>query len=93
MERALTNEVQLSAAELDVVDVKYAAKGDPQAFERLYRRHVPRITSLSRWLLSRDDVDDVIQDVFIRVWEKLDTFRGDSAFGTWQLYQGRSASR
>ena len=83
MERALTNEVELSAAELDAVDVEYAANGDTQAFERLYRRHVPRITSLARWLLSRDDVDDVIQDVFIRVWEKLDTFRGDSAFGTW----------
>ncbi len=38
---------------------------------------------LARWLLSREDVEDVIQDVFIRAWDKLDTFRGRSAFGTW----------
>jgi len=75
--------VELSAAETDAIDVEFAVNGDTVAFERLYRRHVARINSLARWLLSRDDVDDVLQDVFVRVWEKLDTFRGDAAFGTW----------
>lgn len=83
MEPALTDEVELNAAEVDAIDVQSAASGDTRAFERLYRRHVARINGLARWLLGRDDVDDVIQDVFIRVWEKLDTFRGESAFGTW----------
>jgi RNA polymerase sigma-70 factor (ECF subfamily) len=83
VELALTNKVELSAAEADLIDVGFAVSGDAQAFERIYHRHVARINSLARWLLSRDDVDDVIQDVFIRVWEKLDSFRGDAAFGTW----------
>jgi RNA polymerase sigma-70 factor (ECF subfamily) len=83
VERALTQRVELSAAETDAIDVEFAVNGDTLAFERLYRRHVARINGLARWLLGRDDVDDVLQDVFIRVWEKLDTFRGDAAFGTW----------
>lgn len=29
------------------------------------------------------DADELTQDVFVRVWQKLDSFRGDSAFGTW----------
>ncbi len=81
--KSLTNKPVMTAAEADAIDVEFAVSGDTQAFERLYRRHAPRVNSLARWLLSRDDVDDVMQDVFIRVWEKLDTFRGKSAFSTW----------
>ena len=83
MESKLSNELELSPAEVDAIDVEFAKNGDTQAFERLYRRHVAKVNSLARWLLSRDDVDDVIQDVFIRVWQKLDSFRGKSAFSTW----------
>ncbi len=83
MERKLSNELVVNSAEADAIDVEFAVNGDTQAFERLYRRHAAKIHSLARWLLSRDDVDDVIQDVFIRVWQKLDTFRGKSAFSTW----------
>lgn len=64
-------------------DVALAARGDSEAFERLYRLHVARVTALARWLLGNDDVDDAVQEVFIRVWEKLGTFSGQSAFGTW----------
>lgn len=37
-------------------------------------------------MLFRDVADEVTQDVFVRAWEKLDTFRGEAAFGSW-LYQ------
>ncbi len=80
---SLARELEQTPAQADAIDVDLAVNGDTQAFERLYRRHTPRVNSLARWLLSRDDVDDVLQDVFIRVWEKLDTFRGQAAFGTW----------
>lgn len=70
------------AADADVVDAALAASGDPHAFERLYRRHVNRIHTLARRMLS-EEVDDVTQEVLIRAWQKLDTFRGESAFGTW----------
>src|SRR5205823_10179839 len=64
-------------------DVALAAGGDPSAFERVYRTHVARIHSLTRRMLGSDDADEVTQDIFVRTWQKLGQFRGDSAFGTW----------
>lgn len=64
-------------------DVALAARGDQSAFERLYRTHVARIHSLTRRMLGSHDADDVTQDIFVRTWQKLGQFRGESAFGTW----------
>lgn len=65
-------------------DVARAARGDRQAFERLYRRHVDRIFSLcARMVGDRTRAEELTQDAFVRAWEKLAQFRGDSAFGTW----------
>src|SRR5687768_6047639 len=65
-------------------DVAAAAGGDRRAFERLYRLHVDRIFSLcARMLGDRVVAEEVTQDVFVRVWEKLPQFRAESAFGTW----------
>ena len=64
-------------------DVALAAAGDASAFERLYRTHVGRIHSLTRRMLGSDHADEVTQDIFVRTWQKLSTFRGESAFGTW----------
>ena len=67
----------------DAVDATLAASGDAHAFERLYRSHLTRIHSLARRMLSDEDADEVAQDIFVRAWQKLGTFRGESAFGTW----------
>ena len=67
----------------DAVDATLAASGDAHAFERLYRGHLGRIHSLARRMLSEDEADEAVQDVFVRAWEKLGTFRGEAAFGTW----------
>jgi RNA polymerase sigma-70 factor (ECF subfamily) len=63
--------------------VALAAGGDPSAFERLYRTHVGRIHSLTRRMLGTHDADEVTQDIFVRTWQKLGQFRGESAFATW----------
>ncbi|NOT08055.1 MAG: RNA polymerase sigma factor [Gemmatimonadales bacterium] len=73
----------MTQADHDRADASLAASGDHDAFERLYRRHVARVTSLARWLLDPSETDDAVQEVFIRVWQKLHTFAGQSAFGTW----------
>lgn len=70
------------AQELEA-DVALAAGGDAAAFERLYRKHVARVHSLARRMLGSSDADEVTQDVFVRTWQKLGTFRGDAAFTTW----------
>ena len=64
-------------------DVALAAAGDTSAFERLYRTHVARIHSLTRRMLGSHDADEVTQDIFVRTWQKLGQFRGDSQFSTW----------
>lgn len=65
-------------------DVERAAGGDRQAFERLYRKHVDRIYSLcTRMVGDRMRAEELTQDAFVRAWEKLAQFRGESAFGTW----------
>ena len=65
-------------------DVALAASGDRQAFERLYRQHVNRVFSLcARMVADRLRAEELTQDVFVRAWEKLHLFRGESAFATW----------
>lgn len=65
-------------------DVTAAAAGDRQAFERLYRAHVNRVYALCvRMTGDRMQAEELAQDVFVRAWQKLSLFRGESAFGTW----------
>lgn len=68
----------------ELLAVRAASGGDHAAFERLYRRHVGRVYALvARLAGDRGEADRLTQDVFVRAWERLATFRGDSAFGTW----------
>ncbi len=70
----------------EAADVASAAGGDAQAFERLYRTHVGRVYSLACRLAGPADADELTQDVFVRAWQKLDTFRAEARFGSW-LYR------
>lgn len=67
----------------DAADATRAAAGDFRAFERLYRAHVARVHALARRMLSPDEATEATQDAFVRAWQKIDQFRGESAFGTW----------
>ena len=67
----------------DAVDAVLAAAGDAHAFERLYRGHVARIHGLARRMAGDDEAEELTQMVFVRAWQKLGTFRGESKFGTW----------
>jgi RNA polymerase sigma-70 factor (ECF subfamily) len=65
-------------------DVARAAGGDRGAFERVYRQHVNRVFSLcARMVSDRARAEELTQDVFVRAWEKLHLFRGESSFATW----------
>ena len=65
-------------------DAARAASGDRVAFERLYRGHVDRVYTLCvRMAGDRTRAEELTQDVFVRAWEKLHLFRGESSFGTW----------
>jgi RNA polymerase sigma-70 factor (ECF subfamily) len=65
-------------------DAALAAGGDRHAFERLYRTHVNRVFSLcARMVPDRTRAEELTQDVFVRAWEKVRLFRGESSFATW----------
>lgn len=61
-----------------------AQHGDVDAFEILYRQHVSRIYALTR-RMSADDAsaDELTQQVFIKAWENLSSYRGEAAFASW----------
>lgn len=61
-----------------------AQRGDAKAFESLYRLHVDRVYGLClRMTGNVSEAEDSAQEAFIQAWDKLDRFRGDSAFATW----------
>jgi RNA polymerase sigma-70 factor (ECF subfamily) len=73
----------LSATEKRLVEK--ARVGDRLAFEQLYRSHCDRIYALC-WRMCGSDrglAEDMVQEAFVRAWNKLHLFKGDSKFGTW----------
>lgn len=61
-----------------------ALAGDARAFEHLYRKHAGRVYALCLRMTGNPSLaEELAQDAFVRAWEKLDTFRGNSQFGTW----------
>lgn len=68
----------------DFVLAQSAAKGNMVAFEELYQRHHRRVYSIClRMLQNASEAEDLTQDVFIQLYRKIGSFRGDSAFTTW----------
>jgi RNA polymerase sigma-70 factor, ECF subfamily len=62
-------------------------RGDMEAFEALYRRHSSAIFGLAlRMLQNRADAEDMLQEIFLQAYDRLGSFEGRSAFGTW-LYR------
>jgi RNA polymerase sigma-70 factor, ECF subfamily len=74
------------ASEAGTIDdlVRRAQAGDVGAFEGLYRAHAGPILALCRRMV-RDETDarELVQDVFVRAWERLTSFKSQSVFGTW----------
>jgi RNA polymerase sigma-70 factor (ECF subfamily) len=61
-----------------------AQKGDPRCFESLYNRHRRHVYSLClRMSRNTAEAEDLTQEVFLQLFRKVSTFRGDSAFSTW----------
>lgn len=68
---------------LETSDVALAARGDARAFARLYEEHKGRVFALARRMAGHERAAELTQDVFVRAWSKLGTFRGDAKFSTW----------
>lgn len=78
---------RMNTADPDHELVRLARDGDMRAFEALmvkYQRRVAR--HVTRWVKRPSDVEDVVQDVFIKAYRGLASFKGESSFYTW-IYQ------
>ncbi len=63
--------------------VRAARKGDEGAFARLYERYARVVHGLLLARAPRADVDDLVQDVFLAAWNRLEALRDPAAFGGW----------
>ncbi len=74
-----------AAADEEAECLRRAKAGDAQAFEQLYRAHLSRVYGLCVRLADGDSAkaEQYTQDAFVRAWEKLGSFRGESLFSTW----------
>ena len=71
----------------DQVLVTQSIQGDTAAFSQLLRRHDDKMRGvLWRLVGSRDEMDDILQDAYLKAWRGLGNFRGDAAFSSW-LYR------
>ena len=70
-------------------DAEYIAairKGDTASFEPLVRKYQPRIFATARRYARREsEVEDIVQEVFIKAYQKLDSFRGEAPFEHWLM--------
>jgi len=70
---------------VDHVMIQRCRAGDAEAFGELVTRYHGRVARSACRLLGSQDVEDVVQDVFLRVLQKSDTYRFESEFSTWLL--------
>jgi len=67
--------------------IERAKRGDHGAFEQIYRRSVARVYGLCLRLVANPVQAEILtQDVFVRVWQKMDSFRAQGSFSAW-LYR------
>lgn len=78
----MVGEITSAASDYDLAQA--SARGDLAAFEMLYERHHRRVYSLClRMLANPTEAEDLAQEVFVQLFRKIGSFRGESAFTTW----------
>jgi RNA polymerase sigma-70 factor (ECF subfamily) len=64
--------------------IRLAREGDAAGFERLYQLHCLKVYTLCvRILENLAEAEDLTQETFLKVFRRIQTFRGESAFSTW----------
>ena len=82
MSKAIAEQISSSFSEAEII--RQAQRGDPAAFEQLYKKHCRRVYSLClRMTRNRADAEDLMQQAFLQLLRKIGTFRGDSSLSTW----------
>ncbi|MEJ5251351.1 MAG: sigma-70 family RNA polymerase sigma factor [Chthonomonadetes bacterium] len=69
----------------DILLVRQCGDGDPVAFEKLHRKYVRLVYSVVYRMVPGEEAHDLTQEVFIRAFKNIRSFRGDSSFRAWLL--------
>ncbi len=78
------NQDKMSEKTLDAELVEQAKQGKMAAFELLVNRYQQKVANvIAKFIKDRHEIQDVAQEVFIKVFRALPNFRGDSSFYTW----------
>jgi RNA polymerase sigma-70 factor, ECF subfamily len=85
MSNILVNKMESRlTSEEETLLIKRTLKGDNSAFEQLYRVNVSAVYAVClRVSANKEKAEELTQDVFVKAWEKLNSFRGESLFSTW----------
>lgn len=76
--------IETPQVDSDLALARASAAGDTAAFERLYQQYNRRVYSIClRMLGNPTEAEDLTQDVFVQLFRKIGSFRGESAFTTW----------
>ena len=75
-------------AHADLALVERCRAHEPGAFEQVYRAQAPRLFGLAHRLVGRSDAEDVLQEMFLTAYRKLDQYRGESSLATWLFRLG-----
>ena len=80
----IQSNVKDEAATQELALVEAAKAGDVQAFEQLIKRYDRNVFRIAQHITqNREDAEDVLQDAFLKAYENLDQFQGNSKFYTW----------
>ena len=79
----MTDASRSADAETDLELIARWRAGDERAATALVERHASALARFASSFGVRDDVDEVVQDTFVRAFQSLDGFRGASSFRTW----------
>lgn len=102
VERSASRDAGSPQQHADAALIAAVREGDPQAFASLYGRYAPMVHGVLLARVPRDDVDDLMQDVFLTALRKIGSLREEAAFGGWlcaiarnramDFYRSRSAT-
>jgi len=79
----VSTETPSTETRIEVVLVKAVLEGDREGFGKLYALYAPMVHGILLSRVPRDEVDDLVQDIFLHAFKKLDTLRDWAAFGPW----------
>jgi RNA polymerase sigma-70 factor (ECF subfamily) len=74
----------MEPADAELIDA--VRKGDPSRFEPLVQKYSPRLFAMARRYARRqDEVEDIVQEIWLKAYQRLGTFRGDAPFEHWLM--------